>query len=107
MMVESGDIQQGGDGSVTAVGVSPLDADLLDASLRLVRLVAAPNEYRVVAPLVTREIVYRLLMALRAIDFAILQSSGARHTESHERFRPFGRVSTSHFELRTWRGCCI
>jgi AraC-like DNA-binding protein len=62
MMVESGDIQQGGDGSVTAVGVSPLDADLLDASLRLVRLAAVPNHYRVVAPLVTREIIYRLLI---------------------------------------------
>jgi AraC-like DNA-binding protein len=62
MMVESGDIRQGGDGSVTAVGVSPLDADLLDASLRLVRLAAVPNEYRVVAPLVTGEIVYRLLI---------------------------------------------
>ncbi|HEY3395501.1 MAG TPA: AraC family transcriptional regulator [Lacipirellulaceae bacterium] len=62
MMVEAGDIQQGGDGSVTAVGVSPLDADLLDASLRLVRLAAVPNQYRVVAPLVTREIVYRLLI---------------------------------------------
>src|SRR5688572_27236452 len=56
MMVESGDIRQGGDGSVTAVGVSPLDADLLDASLRLVRLASVPNEYRVLAPLVTREI---------------------------------------------------
>ena len=62
MMVESGDIRQAGDGSVTAVGVSPLDADLLDASLRLVRLASLPNEYRVLAPLVTREIVYRLLM---------------------------------------------
>lgn len=62
MMVESGDIQQGGDGSVSAVGVSPLDADLLDACLRLVRLAADPSQYRVVAPLVTREIVYRLLI---------------------------------------------
>ena len=62
MMVESGDIQQGVDGSVTAVGVSPLDANLLDACLRLVRLAAVPNEYRVIAPLVTREIVYRLLV---------------------------------------------
>ncbi|HEV2971622.1 MAG TPA: AraC family transcriptional regulator [Pirellulales bacterium] len=63
MMVESGDISQsGGDGGVTAVGVSPLDADLLDASLRLARLAAVPNDYRVVAPLVTREIVYRLLI---------------------------------------------
>ncbi len=62
MMVESGDIREGGDGSVPAVGVSRLDADLLDASLRLVRLAAVPDEYRVVAPLVTREIVYRLLI---------------------------------------------
>ena len=62
MMVESGDIRQSGEGGVTAVGVSPLDADLLDAALRLVRLAAVPDEYRVVAPLVTREIVYRLLI---------------------------------------------
>jgi AraC-like DNA-binding protein len=62
MMMELGDFRQGGDGSVTAVGVSDLDADLLDASLRLVRLASAPEEYRVIAPLVTREIVYRLLI---------------------------------------------
>jgi hypothetical protein len=62
MMVESGMIEQGGDNSVTAVGVSPLDADLLDACLRLVRLIAVPDQYRVLAPLVTREIVFRLLI---------------------------------------------
>jgi AraC-like DNA-binding protein len=62
MMVESGEIRKGGDGSVTAVGVSSLDGDLLDASLRLARLAAIPGDYRVIAPLVTREIVYRLLM---------------------------------------------
>jgi AraC-like DNA-binding protein len=62
MMMELGDIRRGGDGSVAAVGVSHLDTDLLDASLRLVRLASAPEEYRVLAPLVTREIVYRLLI---------------------------------------------
>jgi len=61
IMVEAGDIRPGAE-SVTAVGVSPLDTDLLDASLRLVRLAAVPDQYRVVAPLVTREIVYRLLI---------------------------------------------
>jgi len=61
IMVEAGDIRPGAEG-VTAVGVSPLDTDLLDASLRLVRLAAVPDQYRVVAPLVTREIVYRLLI---------------------------------------------
>lgn len=62
MMVESGDVLQNGDGSVSAVDVSPLDLDLLDASTRLIRLAHSPNEYRVLAPLVTREIVYRLLI---------------------------------------------
>lgn len=61
MMIEAGDIQQSAHGNVTAVGVSTLDADLLDASLRLVRLAESPNEYRVLAPLVTREIIFRLL----------------------------------------------
>lgn len=62
MMVESGDVLQNGDGNVAAVAISPLDAELLDASTRLIRLTHSPKEYRVLAPLVTREIVYRLLM---------------------------------------------
>jgi AraC-like DNA-binding protein len=62
MMIETGDVQQSGDGSVNAIGVSPLNADLMDAAVRLGRLAAVPDEYRVVAPLVTREIVYRLLI---------------------------------------------
>ena len=61
VMVESGLVQPRGDGGVKAVDVSPLDANLLDATLRLVRLIDTANEYRVLAPLVIREIVYRLL----------------------------------------------
>ena len=61
VMVESGILQSRGDGGVRAVDVSPLDADLLDATVRLVRLVDRPAEYRAIAPLVVREIVYRLL----------------------------------------------
>lgn len=48
-------------GDERAIAVSKLDADLQDAVVRLVRLVDAPHEARVLAPLVTREIVYRLL----------------------------------------------
>lgn len=62
VMVESGYVQPSSEGSVKAVDVSPLEVDLLDATLRLVRLADSPNEYRVLAPLVTREIVYRLLV---------------------------------------------
>jgi AraC-like DNA-binding protein len=63
VMVESGvGVNTRGEGlGVTTVGVSPLDAELLDATVRLVRLIDRPGEYRVLAPLIIREIVYRLL----------------------------------------------
>ena len=44
-----------------AIDVSPLDPELLDATVRLVRLADRPDDARVLAPLITREIVYRLL----------------------------------------------
>jgi AraC-like DNA-binding protein len=46
---------------VQALNVSPLDVELLDAVVRLVRLIDTPDEARFLAPLLTREIVYRLL----------------------------------------------
>ena len=49
-------------GEVKAIDVSPLDASLLDAVLRLIRLVDSPADARVLTPLVKREIVYRLLV---------------------------------------------
>jgi AraC-like DNA-binding protein len=47
---------------VRAINVSTLDAGLLDAVVRLARLVEAPAEAPFLAPLIMREIVYRLLM---------------------------------------------
>lgn len=47
---------------VKAINVTLLDADLLDAVVRLVRLIENPAEAQILAPLVKREIVYRLLM---------------------------------------------
>lgn len=46
---------------VRAIDVSPLEVDLLDAVVRLVRLVDCPSEAQVLMPLIQREIVYRLL----------------------------------------------
>ncbi|MGD1276334.1 MAG: AraC family transcriptional regulator [Tepidisphaeraceae bacterium] len=66
VMVESGLVQPRLDGGVKAVDVSPLDANLLDATLRLVRLIDKPTEYRALAPLVVREIVFRLLTGAQA-----------------------------------------
>ncbi len=66
VMVESGPAQPRGDDGIRAVDVSPLDADLLDATVRLVRLMETPDAYRALAPMVVREIVYRLLTGAQA-----------------------------------------
>ncbi len=47
--------------AVKALDVGSLDSNLQDATLRLVRLVDSPGEYRALSPLVIREIIYRLL----------------------------------------------
>jgi AraC-like DNA-binding protein len=62
VMVEAGHPAPRSHSTVKAIAVSPLDAGLLDAVVRLVRLLDSPTDARFLAPLVTREIVYRLLM---------------------------------------------
>ena len=62
VMVEAGHISTQSQANVRAINVSPLDDNLLDAVVRLVRLIDTPDEARFLAPLITREIVYRLLM---------------------------------------------
>src|ERR1700704_2544079 len=52
--------------SAKALDVSPLDVDLQDAVVRLVRLVDSPTEARILMPLITREIVYRLLVGAQS-----------------------------------------
>jgi AraC-like DNA-binding protein len=46
-----------------AIDVSPLDGNLLDAVVRLVKLLDAPTEAPILMPMIMREIVYRLLMS--------------------------------------------
>ena len=62
VMVEAGYPAAQSQPSVKAINVSPLDTDLLDAVVRLVRLIDAPKEARFLTPLITREIIYRLLL---------------------------------------------
>ena len=62
VIVEAGHLPSRSQANVRAINVSPLDANLLDAVVRLVRLLDTPAEARFLAPLITREIVYRLLM---------------------------------------------
>jgi len=62
VMVEAGHVSSRSHANVRAINVSPLDANLLGAVVRLVRLLDTPAEAPFLAPLITREIVYRLLM---------------------------------------------
>ncbi|HEY1312720.1 MAG TPA: AraC family transcriptional regulator [Steroidobacteraceae bacterium] len=60
--------------------VARLDEPLLDAVLRMVKLLDTPEDIGVIAPLVQREIYYRLLrgeLGHRMVDLA--QSEGANH----------------------------
>ncbi len=60
VMVEAGHPSPQNRADVRAINVSALDAGLLDAVVRLVRLLDTPPEAPFLAPLITREIVYRL-----------------------------------------------
>src|SRR5919202_3953408 len=53
VMVEAGQPAPRGQAAVRAIDVSPLDAGLLDAVVRLVRLLGSPTEVRFLAPLIT------------------------------------------------------
>lgn len=78
VMVESGGMRPVSGGDVKGVDVSPLDGDLLDATVRLVRLAERPDEYRALAPFVVREIVYRLLIGAKGNRLCHLATVGGQ-----------------------------
>lgn len=75
VLIESGVEARKGDASVKAIDVSPIDAGMLDAVVRLVRLLDSPGESRFLAPLTIREIVYRLLAGGQGARLGHLLSS--------------------------------
>jgi len=80
VIVEAGHTAPRSGGDVRAIDVSPLSTFLLDAVVRLVRLLDTPTQAPVLAPMITREIVYRLLMghqSARLRHIAVLD--GHRH----------------------------
>ncbi|HEX6799641.1 MAG TPA: AraC family transcriptional regulator [Ktedonobacterales bacterium] len=76
VMVETGHPAPPGPADVRAIAASPLDANLLDAAVRLVRLLDSPTEARILLPLITREMVYRLLMGEQAARLRHLATLG-------------------------------
>lgn len=62
LMVEVGLPELSRPADERAIAVSALDVNLLDAVVRLIRLLDAPAEAQVLMPLIEREITYRLVM---------------------------------------------
>jgi AraC-like DNA-binding protein len=90
VMVEAGHGAPLNRSLVTAIDVSPLDTGLLDAVLRLIKLLDSPSDADFLAPMVTREIVYRLLTGAqrsRLAYIAALGSNTQRITEAITRLR--------------------
>ena len=61
VMMEAGYVIQKKNPNAEATKVSPLNAELLDVLVRLVRLIEYPDEARILMPLIKREIIFRLL----------------------------------------------
>ena len=76
VMVEAGHAAPRVTEAVRAINVSLLDAGLLDAVVRLVRLVDAPTEASFLAPHIIREIVYRLLLGKQGARLGQITSLG-------------------------------
>ena len=67
-----------GAAEVRAIDVSALDAGLLDATVRLIRLVDSPADAHFLAPIITREIIYRLLMGAQSHRLRHIAVQGAQ-----------------------------
>jgi AraC-like DNA-binding protein len=61
VMMESGIETKKTGASAKAMNVSPIENELLEAALKLMRLLDTPDEMKFLAPLIIREIIFRLL----------------------------------------------
>ena len=90
-MVEAAIPAPRGHTDAKAIVVSAVVSQLRDATLRLVRLIDSPDEARVLAPLVKREIVFRLLMGEQGNRLRHLATLGGH---SHRIARAVERLRT-------------
>ena len=68
-----------GDAAAKAMNVNPVDADLLDGVVRLVRLTERPDDRKLLAPLITKEIIYRLLSGGQGARLSHMIGTGETH----------------------------
>lgn len=76
VMLEAGHTPPRDPVDVRAIDVNVVDENLLDVFVRLSKLLDAPSDARVLLPLITREIIYRLLMGEQGSRLRHLTISG-------------------------------
>jgi AraC-like DNA-binding protein len=77
LLIDAGGISNAAAEADASLSVSTLTPELVDAAARLVRLLGSPNDIRVLAPMIQREIYYRLLQtdqATRLQQIAVAES---------------------------------
>jgi AraC-like DNA-binding protein len=94
VMMESGIEIKKGDARVKAMDVSSIDTNMLDAVVRLARLLDTPDEIQVLAPLIIREIVYRLLRGEQGARLSHLLAAGG---DTHRISKAVGHLR-EHFD---------
>jgi AraC-like DNA-binding protein len=77
-LLDSGLLASRGEEDMKGLAVSALDADLLDALVRLLRLLDAPDDLAALAPLIKRELVYRLLLGEQGGRLRQFAAAGGR-----------------------------
>jgi len=88
--VEAGISPGRSDSSVKSIAVGKLQGELFDSFIRLFRLLDNPSDFRVVSPLVTREIIYRLLISEqgpRLFQMATYGGNSNRITKAVQKLR--------------------
>lgn len=65
-------------GPARGIALSPLDAGLIDPLLRLVRLLESPDDLPMLAPLIERELFYRLLTGAQGARLAQIATAGSQ-----------------------------
>lgn len=77
LLIDAGGINGAAAEADASLSVSPLTPELIDVATRLVRLTASPADIRVLAPMLRRELIYRLLQtdqATRLQQIAVAES---------------------------------
>jgi AraC-like DNA-binding protein len=101
VLIDSG-IQTATPAVAGPVTVSHLDDSLFDVVVRILRLLEEPQDYRVLAPLATRELAYRLLkgeQSDRVRQIGLVGMHGAQIAKAIERIRANYRDALSVSEL--------